>query len=235
MHTVRRLGFVLLVTAISGACASADPSLSSRFIRQGTPSVDLGGPRQVSRRAVDRKALLLRERLSHLPPAALESLEASDPTIKQALAGLSMTTAPTSDQYLAVAASYVRRGVLDRAHDYLTRSLAINGPSVAVYDALARLWRDWGQPGEGLPHAYRAVYLEPRSAVAHNTLGTLLYRLGRPADARASFTRALEMDRTAWYALANLCHVDMAAGNTRAAIDECQRAAALRKHAHVQD
>ena len=234
MHAGRRLGFVLAVTVIAGACASADPSLSSRFIRQGTPSVDLGGPRQVSTRAADRTALLLRDRLAHPPPAALASLEGSDPALKQALAGLAAST-PSSEQYLAVAASYVRRGVLDRAHDYLTRSLAINGPNVAVYDALARLWRDWGQPGEGLPHAYRAVYLDPRSPVAHNTLGTLLYRLGRPVDARASFTRALELDRTAWYALANLCHVDMAAGDTRAAIDECQRATALRKHAHVQD
>jgi tetratricopeptide (TPR) repeat protein len=234
VHAGRRLGFVLAVTAIAGACASADPSLSSRFIRQGTPSVDLGGPRQTSMRPADRKALLLRERLAHPPPAALDSLEASDPALREALAGLS-TTASSSEQYLAVAAAYVRRGVLDRAHDYLTRSLAVNGPNAAVYDALARLWRDWGQPGEGLPHAYRAVYLEPRSAVAHNTLGTLLYRLGRAADARASFSRALELDATAWYALANLCHVDMAAGDTLGAIDNCRRAAVLRKDAHLPD
>ena len=181
-------------------------------------------------RSADRAALLLRERLAHPPPAALDSLEATDPSLKQALSGLSATATPSSEQFLEVAASYVRRGVLDRAHDYLTRSLTMNGPNVAIYDALARLWRDWGQPGEGLPHAYRAVHLEPRSAVAHNTLGTLLHRLGKPADARVSFVRALELDATAWYALANICHIDMAAGATRAAIDECQRAAALRKN-----
>ena len=235
MHAGCRIGFVLAVTVIAGACASANPTMSSRFIRQGTPSIDVGGPKHVSMRAADRAALLLRDRLAHPPPAALDSLEASDPVLKQELLGLSATTTPTSEQYLAVAASYVRRGVLDRAHDYLTRSLAINGPNAAVYDALARLWRDWGQPGDGLPHAYRAVYLEPRSSVAHNTLGTLLYRLGKPADARVSFSRALELDATAWYALANLCHVDMAAGKTLAAIDECRLAKALRKTAHVQD
>jgi len=235
MHAGRSLGCLLAVTAIAGACASADRTMSSRFIRPGTPSVDLGGPRQMSMRPADRAALLLRERLAHPPPAALDSLEASDPLLKQALAGLSTATTPSSEQYLAVAASYVRRGVLDRAHDYLTRSLVRNGPNVAVYDALARLWRDWGQPGEGLPHAYRAVYLEPRSAGAHNTLGTLLYRLGRPADARVNFARALELDATAWYALANICHVDMAAGATRAAIDECRAAAALRKTARVEN
>ena len=228
-----RLGFVVAVTIVSGACASADRTLANRFIRQGTPSVDLGGPRQPSMRSVDRTELLRRERLAHPPPAALDSLETSDPTLKQALAALA--TSPGSDQFRAVAAAYVRRGIHDRAHDYLTRSLMINGPNAAVYDSLARLWRDWGQPGEGLPHAYRALYLEPRSPAAHNTLGTLLYRLGKRADARASFSRAVELDPTAWYALANLCHVDMAAGNTRAAIDECQRATALRKTVAVKD
>jgi Flp pilus assembly protein TadD len=233
VHAGRRLGFVLVVTVIAGACASAAPTMSSRFIQQGTPSTDLGGPRQVSMRSVDHAALLRKAALTRAPAAALESLEASDPVLRQALAALAVT--PGSEQYLAVAAGYRRRGVLDRAHDYLTSSLAINGPNVAVYDALAKLWRDWGQPGEGLPHAYRAVYLDPRSPVAQNTLGTLLYRLGRSADARASFSRALELDPNAWYALANLCHVDLAAGKTRAAIAECQRAVALRKTAHLPD
>lgn len=227
VHAGGRLGFVVAVTIMAGACASADRTLANRFVRQGTPSVDLGGSRPPSARSSDRTELLRRERLAHPPPAALESLEASDPTLKQALAALA--TAGGSDQFRAVADAYLRRGVRDRAHDYLTRSLTINGPDAAVYDSLARLWRDWGQPGEGLPHAYRALYLEPRSPVAHNTLGTLLYRLGKRADARASFSRAVELDPTAWYALANLCHVDMAAGNTRAAIAECQKATALRK------
>lgn len=233
MHTGRRLEFLLAVAVMTGACASANPTMSSRFIQQGTPSVDLGGPRQVSMRPIDRAALLRKASLAHAPAVALESLEASDPVLRQALAALAAT--PGSEQYLAVAAGYVRRGVLDRAHDYLTRSIAINGPNVAVYDALARLWRDWGQPGEGLPHAYRAVYLDPRSPIAHNTLGTLLYRLGRPTDARASFARAVELDANAWYALANLCHVDMAAGKKPAAIGECHRAVALRKTAHVPE
>ena len=104
----------------------------------------------------------------------------------------------------------------------------------SIYDALARLWRDWGQPGEGLAACASGGVLEPRSAAAHNTLGTVLYRLGRRGDARASFTRALQLDATAWYALANLCHVNMAAGDTLAAIDQCRKAAALRKARRVR-
>lgn len=234
-HAGRRLGFVVVVAVLAGACASAAPTRSNRFIKQGTPSMDLGGPRHVSLRPADRAALIRKEAAAHasVPAPVLDSLEASDPGIKEALAQLAAT--PGTEQYLAVAAGYVRRGVFDRAYDYLTRSLAINGPDPAVYESLARLWRDWGQPGEGLPHAYRAVYLDPRSSAAQNTLGTLLFKLGHRADARAVFARAAELDPKAWYAFANLCHVDMATGNTRAAIGECQRAAALRKSAHVPD
>jgi Flp pilus assembly protein TadD len=79
------------------------------------------------------------------------------------------------------------------------------------------------------------VFLAPNSPVAHNTLGTVLYRLRRTADARASFTRALELDPKAWYALANLCHLSMAAGDTRTAIGQCQRAEVLRKAARSTD
>ena len=233
MTTGRRLGLVLVVTVIAASCASADRALSNRFVRQGTPSMDLGGPRPVSLRPADRAALLRKEAAAAVPKAALDSLEATDPAIKQALARLA--AAPSSEHYVEVAGAYVTRGVRDRAYDYLTRSLAINGPNAAVYDALARLWRDWGQPGEGLPHAYRALYLEPKSPVAHNTLGTVLYRLGKRDDARASFSRALELDANAWYALANLCHADLAAGQTLAAIDKCRKAAALRKKADVTD
>ena len=161
------------------------------------------------------------------------SLELNDPKLRQALA--SLAAAPTTERYIDVADSYIRRGVFDRAHDYLTRSVAVNGPNAVVYDALARLWRDWERPEEALAHAYRAIYLAPRSAAAHNTLGTVLYRMGKTADARSSFTRALAVDETAWYALANLCHINMTAGNTRTAIAQCRKAAAVRKAVRVSE
>lgn len=228
VRAARMLGVVVLAALLTGACASgARMTLAGRFVRPGTPAVDLGGPRPVSMRAIDRHALLRAAREARAPEVVTGSLESSDPNLQGALARA--LAAPTSEHYLDVADAYLRQGVRDRAHDYLTRSLAVNGPNAAVYDALARLWRDWGQPAEGLGHAHRAVFLAPQSAVAHNTLGTVLYRLGRAADARNSFSHALELDETAWYALANLCHISMTSGNTRAAIAQCRKAAALRK------
>ena len=226
----RTAGVGVLAALLTGACASsAGPTLASRFVRQGTPAVDLGGPRPVSMRAVDRNALVraTREAVVPAPSVVAGSLESSDTRLQGALAQL--LQAPTPENYLDVADAYLRHGVRDRAHDYLTRSLSTNGPNARVYDALARLWRDWGQPGEALGHAHRAVYLAPQSAVAHNTLGTVLYRLGQIADAEASFTRAVAADSTAWYAMANLCHVSMNTGRTRAAIAQCRKAVALRK------
>lgn len=226
----RRLSVVVMLTAISGACASADRStLSARFIRHGTPSVDLGGPRPAAMRPADRHLLLAAAPVRRAPKPVVDSLESSDPELRAALA--SLLVAPTTAHHLDVAGAYVRRGVLDRAYDYLNRSLTINGADPGVFDALARLWRDWGRPGDGLGHAYRAAYLSPKSPIAQNTLGTLLYRLGRRDGARAAFAQALEFDPAAWYAMANLCYVNMAVGNTALAITQCRKANALRKQA----
>lgn len=232
---VRAAGVGLLTVLLTTACASsAAPTLAGRFVRHGTPAVDLGGPRPASMRSVDRNALLRATRDAVSAPRVVTgSLESSDPRLQGALTRLFQ--APTPENYLDVADAYLGHGVRDRAHDYLTRSLSTNGADARVYDALARLWRDWGQPGEALGHAHRAAYLAPQSAVAHNTLGTILYRLGQIADAETSFTRALAADPTAWYAMANLCHVSMNTGRTRAAIAQCRMATALRKAARASE
>jgi Tfp pilus assembly protein PilF len=158
---------------------------------------------------------------------ALTMLETRDSELKDALSAA--TASATTDHYLAVARRYVESGVPDRAFDYLQRSLTVNGPDARVHDALARVWRDWGLPSAGLGDSYRAISLAPRSAAVHNTLGTLLLRLGYVNEALAQFTAALELDPSAWYAQANLCHVHLSQGQTLLAIAECQDAAARRK------
>jgi tetratricopeptide (TPR) repeat protein len=224
--------FVLALLAASSsvaACASTDQTLAGRFVRQGKPAMDVGGPKLPKMRSIDRRALVSASEAARPPAPVLPSLESTDADLRTALARL--LAAPTAAHYLDVSNQYLRHGVFDRADDFLNRSLAANGPDASIYDARARLWRDWGQPAAGLGDAHRAVFMAPQSAAVHNTLGTVLYRLGRVDEAKASFNRALQVDATAWYALANLCHVTMNAGDTKTAINQCHKAAALRKHA----
>jgi len=92
--------------------------------------------------------------------------------------------APSPETLRAAANEYALAGVNDRAFEYLNRSIALAPRDAAGYDALARLWRDSGFPQLGLGDAYRAVYYAPASAIAHNTLGTLLQALGHRDAAR---------------------------------------------------
>jgi Flp pilus assembly protein TadD len=154
------------------------------------------------------------------------SFESVDAGLRDALTRL--TIAPTVQHHLQVARAYRAAGILDKAHDYLTRSLTINGANAVVYDERARLWRDWGNLEYGLSDAYRAVYLKPQSAAIQNTLGTILFRVGERSEAEFRFQLALTIDAGAWYALANLCHLNLARGRTREAIIQCRQATAVR-------
>ena len=111
-----------------------------------------------------------------------------------AAALLAVSTQPTAANHRAVAARYVRLGILDQAHEHFSAAVALDPADAASWDGLARIWRDWGFPHLGLPDAYRAVYHAPDSPIVHNTLGTVLQALGRRAAARAKFEQALALD-----------------------------------------
>lgn len=219
----------LMIVSLGAGCASGQRSvLASRFIREGTPSVDLGGPRPsatASARPAPLAGAVPSTDLSRVSPSA-SFVESGDPKLRQALAFL--ITSPNAERHVAVALEYKRLGIVDKAFHYLTRSLEKNGPDARVYETLARMWRDSKAPELGLADAYRAVYYAPKSAAARNTLGTLLYELRRPTEAAAQFRAAAALEPNAWYAFANLCHVDLAAGRTKDAIAACGRAEKLR-------
>jgi Flp pilus assembly protein TadD len=220
---------LLAVFALTGCATVDNNALASRFIRQGTPTVDLGGPRLASQRAPSPRVPLGQAGMTSnvsRTSGTLSSFESRDPDLRDALARV--TIAPTAAHHLRVARAYQRAGILDQAYDYLSRSLIVNGPDPAVYEARARLLRDWGNPDLGLADAYRAVHLAPQSAAMQNTLGTLLYKLGHRQEAEDRFTQAMTLDAIAWYALANLCHSSLARGRTREAIMQCRQATAAR-------
>ena len=224
------MALLLLATT---ACASRGSAFTSRFITEGTPSVNLGGietpvygrplrpPRAVMPPIPGMVAVASR------PSSNLSTLEASSPALQQALAALAASA--TSAHYLDVATAYVNAGVRDRAYDYITEGLRHDKTSVALHDALARLWRDWGFPERGLSAATAAVYYGPESPEARNTLGTVLWDLGQRDQAWQAFSGAVALDRGAWYAWGNLCKVALTGGHTSEAIVACRRANTLRR------
>lgn len=157
--------------------------------------------------------------------AHVRTVEASDPEMTAALLGVSAR--PTAANHRAVAAQYVRLGILDQAHEHLAAAVALDPKDAAAWDGLARIWRDWGFPHLALSDAYRAVYHAPDSPAVHNTLGTVLQALGRRTAARAQFEQALALDVTAAYALNNLCHAWRLEGYASKAAEACREALRL--------
>jgi Flp pilus assembly protein TadD len=228
---VRRARLMIGVMAAlwAGACASGGQTMADRFVTQGTPTVDLGGPRLVSSRASKAKNPLKGTAINNVASrtsGTMSAVEGSNPELRDAL--FRVLLAPTAAHHMQVASAYRKIGIFDNAYDYLARSLTLNGADPAVHDAMARLWRDWGNPGTGLSHAYQAVSMAPEWPVAQNTLGTLLFTLGHRGDARTRFETAVRLDPTAAYALDNLCTLHMVEGRTREAISVCRQAKAAR-------
>ncbi len=152
------------------------------------------------------------------------SIEASDLRLAAALRDLAAEGSAVNHR--RVGQEYRRVGVLDMAHRHFTAAVQLDPADAASFDALARIWRDWGVPHLGLADAYRAVDLAPASATAVNTVGTLLAAAGSMRQAREWYARALLLDPQAEYALNNLCYAELMLGRS-AAMLACHRAAAL--------
>jgi tetratricopeptide (TPR) repeat protein len=158
------------------------------------------------------------------------TIEATDPALSAAL--LRVTVLPSADAHRDLAREYRRLGVMDMAHEHFTRAVALDRTDAVSYEALARIWRDWGTPQLGLADAYRAVYFAPDSASAANTLGTVLHRLHSLDAAMDWYARAISIDPQAWYALNNLCYAQVVTGAVPAR-ETCRRAVAAAPDASV--
>ena len=219
---------VLCAAAWLGGCTTAAPSLTRHLVRQGQPTVDLGGMEAAPPRASGDAAIPAIRKTSRVSPSVAD-VEATDPGLRDAVAAA--RSAPSVATHVAAAAAYRRLGIFDRALDHLDLARASDSNDPTVNDAIARIWRDWGLPGVGLVNAYRAVHAAPRSATPRHTLGTLLYALGQVSDAEASFVEAVQIDPGAWYAWQNLCTIAFKAARTQQAIVYCKRADSARRSA----
>lgn len=242
VNVAGRLALVVAILVVTSACATTRPrGLADRFIVHGTPGVDVGGPPLVmpgfSVEALREAMDAARARRSRPADGAspgrtsvvASSLESHSPRLRRALHDLAVM--PTSERYLRVAQAYVAEGIPDRAYDYLAQGLTRDKRDPTLHDATARLWRDWGMLDRALTSAHTAVFLAPASPEARNTLGTVLWRLGRRGDAARAFEAAVALAPDAGYAWNNLCQTALAAGDTKTATSYCQRAARLKGRA----
>src|SRR5262245_13835654 len=85
-----------------------------------------------------------------------------------------VASSPTAAHHRNLAEHYRLRGVSDAAYRHFNRALALDPRDADAYEGLARVWRDWGLPHLGLGDAHRATFYAPKSAVAHNTYGTVM-------------------------------------------------------------
>jgi tetratricopeptide (TPR) repeat protein len=150
------------------------------------------------------------------------TVEGNDAELTAAL--MTVKARPSALNHRRVAELYLRHGLKDVAHEHFAAAVKLDPRDAVSFDGLARIWRDWGFANLALPDATRAVYFAPQSAVAQNTLGTVLQVLGRRAEARAAYEKALSLDANAGYALTNLCYGWALEGQADKAVNACQQA-----------
>lgn len=219
--------FALALVAVTTPVACVHRAPASNPFIHGRPS-DVGlpatanhdSPSQVAARARHLRA----EAATRVRPF-VRTMETADPALSRALREVGVAPAPATHRRVAI--EYLRLEISDRAGDHLSAAIALDPRDAASYDLRARLWRDWGLPGEGLGDAYRAAYYAPGSAASQNTLGTMLHRLGHYAGARARYGRALALDPTAAFALNNLCAVALDEGDAGRGLAACREALSL--------
>ena len=204
-------------------CVSAACSIGCAARRQ-LSAADLGAPPGAFATYIAEVRRLSAE-ARPVPTGTAATLESRDPALRDALQRLKTEPGPASHD--RVAEAYRRAGVPDAAYGHYMKALALDTRDPVAYEGLARLWRDWHFPQFGMGDAQRAIYYSHGSASAYNTLGTLLAADGQLAEARIAFGRALVLDPHPAYAWANICYVDLQAGDPEDAMLACRQAIAI--------
>lgn len=90
-------------------------------------------------------------------------------------------------------AAVIPAGQEERRLEALRRAVAADGASAQAANALAWMLLATGRSGEGLPHARRAMAMEPWNAVVIVTLSVVLEDLGQCPEALALQRRAVDV------------------------------------------
>jgi tetratricopeptide (TPR) repeat protein len=209
----RRLAAAVIVCVATSACATGNHGSSSRFVKKPEGFIDLGGaslgeagggipPEEWDR--ARREAMVARAAARKEGP---RSVEETDPELRTALA--SLKGAESVGAHVAVAGQYNRLRVWDMAYEHFSKALALDQKSIAALDGRARLLRDVGLLGMALGDAHRALFTAPDSAVARNTLGTILEKLGQCREAAFAYAEASRLSGGADWARENAARMSV--------------------------
>jgi tetratricopeptide (TPR) repeat protein len=196
-------------TFFTAGCAARQAGTPANpFLKTGKPRAEYPAevnPRQEEAVKAQEQELLMAFELATRsgPPPRTQppSLESTSVVLKSALHDLEVEDSVRTR--LVVAAAYRQLGIRDQAYAHYSAALKLDRRSAAVYDGLARLWRDAGRPELALTEATRAVFYAPHSPEVFNTLGTVLLAAGNAEEAAKAFAKALTLDPSASYALHN--------------------------------
>jgi Flp pilus assembly protein TadD len=212
---------IAAICATTGCASRSRPSIKSR-----SPEIQAQGSPAEASSLEDFMSKVRARSVTARPLTHRElTVEGNDVALTAAL--ITVKARPSAANHRKVAAQYLRHGIKDVAHEHFAAALKLDSRDAASWDGLARIWRDWGFSNLALPDATRAVYFAPSSPVVHNTLGTILQALGRRAEARAEYEKALALDATAVYALTNLCYGWALEGEADKAANACREALRL--------
>jgi len=150
------------------------------------------------------------------------AVEAHDPVLSNALAGLMLDR--SAGRLVAVGNRYYQLQIRDKAFEYYSEAVTLDGAYAGALDGRARVLRDWHFTDEALDDAMRAARIAPDSAQAVNTLGTILQMLGKRDEAAVAYARSADLDRSAPYAMNNLCYLSFLAGRQEDAARDCSDA-----------
>ena len=147
------------------------------------------------------------------------AVEAHDPVLSNALASLILDR--SAGRLVAVGNRYYQLQIRDKAFEYYSEAVTLDGTYAAALDGRARVLRDWRFTDEALDDAMNAARVAPDSAPAVNTLGTILQMLGKRDEAAVAYARSADLDRSAPYAMNNLCYLSFLAGRQEDAARDC--------------
>ena len=202
-------------------------------MRQGEPSVDLGGPVPGSETATYVAQLRkLAETAKPRPKTATrDAAEVRDVALRERLAALQ--EAPSAAAHRQVALEYRRLGIPDAAFSHLSAAIRLDPKDGASYDLAGD---DCGARGGCLNSVFRTPGRPWRSHPGPPVRGTrsacCSKRAAAPDRGVAAYLRAVALDDQASYAWSNLCHAWTLRNDPAAAVQACRRALDLDSTLH---